>query len=302
MIRRTFAAVALVAVVITALPTHAQAPAPAPNTVASPPPGPRYVGQLLDLRNGYVFFSSGEVFKLATGYRVASYDGGTPPPRVRPTLWARAAFDPATKTVVELDVTSHRIPAEASADAIHTFAVAFSTMTPASELAPPADGRAPTGKAVAVTFDVTVPPTTPLSAEIYISTDVSGWDPRAIRANRIDGLHYRVAQDFASGTKFSYRVTRGSSNAVEVGENGLEQPPHQFFVREVDVQVSRVTVYAWADQAPGSTQVAQPGSIPTPFNPNPFANGSGSLFPPSRATPPAGFPTPQPGPPNLPHY
>ena len=40
---------------------------------------------------------------------------------------------------------------------------------------------------VAVAFVVTVPPTTPLNDDVYISTDASGWNPQAIKLDRIDG-------------------------------------------------------------------------------------------------------------------
>jgi hypothetical protein len=51
-------------------------------------------------------------------------------------------------------------------------------------------------------------------------------------------------------------------------------------------------VYSWSDDRANVPQQAAPGAIPTPFNPNPFPPGG--IFPPSRATPPGGFPTPRP--------
>ena len=53
-----------------------------------------------------------------------------------------------------------------------------------------------------------------------------------------------------------------------------------------------MTVYCWSDDRGNVPQQAAPGAIPTPFNPNPFPPGG--IFPPSRATPPGGFPTPRP--------
>ena len=57
----------------------------------------RFTGQLLDVRNGYVYFTSGDAFKLAPSLKLADYDTGqatslTP----RPKLFARAVIDPAT--------------------------------------------------------------------------------------------------------------------------------------------------------------------------------------------------------------
>ncbi len=144
-----------------------------------------------------------------------------------------------------------------------------------------------------VSFVVTVPPTTRLDTEVYISTDASGWNPQAIKLDRIDGARYRAVRRFASGTKFAFRVTRGSWNSVERDQSGLEPPAHQFFVREIDAQSSQVTVYSWSDDRPNAPQAA-PGAIPTPFNPNPFPRRRDRA---AAARPAAGrLPDPAPGP------
>jgi hypothetical protein len=133
-------------------------------------------------------------------------------------------------------------------------------------------------------FEITVPPTTSFTDAIYISTDASDWNPTAIRLDRVDAYKYRALRYFASGTKFAYRVTRGSWNSVERGEDNLDPPPHQFFVREVDSLVARVTVYHWSDENP-TAQGAGPNSIPTPFNPSPFGGGPHGISVPQLPTP-----------------
>jgi hypothetical protein len=257
-----------------------------------------FTGQLLDVRNGYVYFTTGDAFKLAASFKIADYDtGASTTLQPRPKLFARAVLDPATKEVVELDLTPRRLKAEtAYAPAVQQ---AIATK-PVSDRAPEIVGVPVTGKEVAVEFIVTVPPTTPIGADVYISTDAGGWNPMEIKLDRIDGSRYRAMRRLASGTKLALRVTRGSWTSVEVGEDGLEPKyPHTFFVREVDAQSYPITVYAWSDNRSGGPQAAQPGAVPTPFNPNPF--GGNPLYPPSRATPPGGFPTPRPGaPPNRP--
>jgi hypothetical protein len=60
-------------------------------------------------------------------------------------------------------------------------------------------------------------------------------------------------------------------------------------VKEVDAQSSPSVVYGWSDNRSNGQQAAQPGAIPTPFNPNPFSG----VFPASHATPPGSFPTPR---------
>ena len=278
--------VALATLVAFALPVVAQTP-PAPIS---------FTGQLLDVRNGYVYFTTGDAFKLVDAARIADYDTGRPTTvRPAPKMFARAILDPKTHEVVELDITTRRLaPDNAYADA-KQFVIVKSTPEPAPEIV----GQKITGKLVPVVFVVQVPPNTPLNADVYISTDASGWNAQAIKLDRVDGQHYRASFQFATGTRFAFRVTRGTWQQEEVGENGLEPSPHPFFVREVDAQFARVTVYAWSDQRANQTQ-PQPGAIPTPFNPNPFPGGG--PFPPSAATPPGGYPTPRtPVNPNQPH-
>ena len=258
----------------------------------------RFTGQLLDVRNGYVYFTTGDAFKLAPSPRIADYDTGKPTAlQPRAKLFARAVLDPATKQVVELDLTARHLPNDASYAAA---AQQYTQTNAVTERAPEIVGKRLTGKEVPVTLTVTVPPTTPLTADVYVSTDASGWNPQAIKMDRIDGQRYRAIRRVASGTRFFFRVTRGTWNSVERGQNGLELPPHEFFVNEVDAQGTNVTVYSWSDDRANVPQQAAPGAIPTPFNPNPFPPGG--IFPPSRATPPGGFPTPRPQPPNQPPH
>jgi hypothetical protein len=261
----------------------------------------RFTGQLLDVRNGYVFFTTGDAFKASPTMKIADYDTGNATTlQPAPKLFARAVLDPSTHQVVELDLTKRRLPADKAYAAAHAFVTVKSTPEPAPEIV----GQRITGKEVPVAFNVVVPPNTPLDANVYITTDASGWDPQAIKLDRVDALHYRAVRRFASGTRFSFRVTRGTWTSVEIGQDGLALPtsdPHRsFFVKEVDAQAVPVTVYAWSDQRPNQS-APQPGAIPTPFNPNPFPPGG--IFPRGQATPPGGVSTPPPGTnPNLPPH
>jgi hypothetical protein len=251
----------------------------------------RFTGQLLDLRNGYVFFTTADAFKASPALRVVDFDSGGPTALVpSPRLFARATLDPASGSVVELALTKRRLPTDAAYQQAyaqaHAYAVAGSPTVVAPELL---HGVRLTGRAVAVTFFVQVPPTTPLTDTIYLSTDASGWVANAMRMDRIDALHYRLTRTYASGTKFAYRYTRGSWNSVEVGENGLQGDAHLFFVPEVDAKRLTDVVYRWSDQNPTAPQVG-PDTIPTPFNPNPFG-GLPSVLRPGL---PAASPTPRP--------
>jgi hypothetical protein len=232
-----------------ASPTPAAPPAPSP-----PPALVQFTGQLLDVRGGFAYFTTGDAFPIVAAPRIVDYTTGqitTVPPATK--MFARATFDPATKKIIELAITTKRLQASTSLGQASAYVVVNS-----------------------VVFEVTVPPTTAFTDSVFISTDTSEWNPTAIKLDRVDAYKYRAERFFASGTKFAYRVTRGSWNSVERGEDNLDAPPHQFFVREVDSLVARVAVYHWSDER-GTSQGAGPDSIPTPFNPSPFGGGPNGI-------------------------
>jgi hypothetical protein len=275
--------------------------APGAPPAATPTPAGallRFTGQLLDVRGGYVYFTTGDAFKVAPTVRYADYPSGKPTALTpQPRLFARAILDPTSHQVVELDLTKQHLPLDASYAQAQAFAVAKSSAAPNPELG---NGRPITGREVPVAFVVEVPPTTPLGADVYMSTDVSQWNPEAIKLNRVDATHYRAVIRFASGTRLAYKITRGSWQTQETDARGLESQPSRFFVREIDSQLERHIVYHWADESGTGPVPVSPGAIPTPFNPNPFP--AGGIFP-GGGTQPAGTPpTPPSGcPPNLPN-
>jgi hypothetical protein len=257
-----------------ALPTPAAAASgdtpPPLSATATPPPAGRIVkfsGQLLDDRAGFVFFTTGDGFRLDPSVRVDDAATGGPT-TLQPVTrtYARATFDADTGRVVELALSRTRLPGEASYEEIKKFAVALSTPYANPDLA--RGGEALNGKPVFVTFTVQVPAQTPFGDAVYLATDTSGWSATAIRMDRIDALHYRVTRTFASGTRFLYRYTRGSWRSAERGQNGLEVPPRPFVVVNADTKSKNDIVYAWGD---GDQFVPDLGApLPTPFNPVPF--------------------------------
>jgi hypothetical protein len=249
---------------------------PSINATAAPTPTGallRFAGQILDLRGGFVFFTTGDGFALDPHYRtIDASTGATSTVPVTTGRYASAAFDPQTGHVVELAVSQKPLPPSAAYGDIQRFAVALSTPYANPELAPKPGavaGGAYTGRRVLVQFTVQVPPTTPFTDDVYITTDQSQWEPMAIKLIRIDALHYRINEQFASGTKLLYLYTRGAWRSVERGQDGLERKPRVFVVGENDTQSHSDAVYHWADENQGAPQ-AEPGAIPTPFNPNPF--------------------------------
>ena len=283
MIRRTFpAAVAMLAIVLIAA---------GQSVVVS--------GQLLAYQSGYVFFTTGDGFHVAPDVTIRdAKTGAATALKPAPRIWARATFD-ASGTVTELDLSKAPLPPQGSFDDVARFAVAISSPVPNPDLLRNVETPAPgepepvaatqhfSGRPVLVTFIVQVPPYTPFTSSIYISTDQSGWNAQAIPMDRIDALHYQITRRFNSGTIFHYLYDRGSLQSQEVGQNGLARVPRNLIVTDADVRVIRDTVSAWQDSAPGAVNAPQPQIMPTPYNPAPFPNLPPGLPPPE---PPPGKP------------
>lgn len=234
-------------------------------------------GQILAYQQGFVFFTTGDAFRTVPGIAITDAKSGAkrvlqPAPR----LFARATFD-AQGEIVALALSRDPLPAEGNFDEVHRFAVALSSPVPNPDLDHPAPSNLGTrsvegsGRPVVVVFQVQVPPSTPLDASVYMTTDTSGWNPQAIPMQRIDAMHFRVVERLAVGTIMHYLYTRGSFSSEESTAGGIDPKPRVARVRNVDSQVYNNIVYRWADQnVPG--QLLQPNVFPTPFNPAPFPN------------------------------
>jgi hypothetical protein len=249
-------------------------------------------GQLLAYQDGYVFFTTGDGFRVAPNVviRDAQTNGPTtivPAPRV----WARATFD-TTGTVTELDLSRKELPPQGDFASVEHFAVALSSPVPNPDLLPPSPAPGETlpprmhfnGKPVLVQFTVQVPPNTPFTANVYMTTDASGWNAQAIPMDRIDALHFQMTRRLNSGTIFRYLYDRGSFQSVEVAENGLQRAPRELIVTNATVRAIHDTVYAWIDSVNGSYNQV-PNALPTPYNPAPFPNLPPGVGPPGFATP-----------------
>lgn len=246
--------------------------------------GPSVVvsGQLLAYQQGFVFFTTGDGFRVA--HDIVLRDAKTGGPTAihpAPRIWARATFD-SSGTVTELDLSRDPLPPQGSFDDVAHFAVALSSPVPNPDLLNGAPTPAPgesvaavqsySGRPVLVTFIVQVPPYTPFTASVYISTDQSGWNAQAIPMDRVDALHYQITRRYNSGTIFRYLYDRGSLQSQEIAQNGLARTPRNFIVPDADVRVIRDTVAGWQDSAPGGVNQPQPQIMPTPYNPAPFPN------------------------------
>lgn len=235
-------------------------------------------GQILAYQNGFVFFTTGDGFRVAPSVAIKDAKTGGPTSlRPGPMIWARATFDNAG-VVTELDLSRSPLEPVGDFSLVQRFAVAISSPVPNPDLAqtpsPPGalTHRFTAGRMVIVVFKVQVPTATPFNAQVYMSTDTSGWNPQAIPMQRIDALHFEVVERLASGTIFHYLFTRGSFASEERSEGGLEVKPHEALVSDVDGQVYSAIVYQWADQTTAGQILQQPNVFPTPYNPAPFPN------------------------------
>ena len=262
-------------------PASGETPPPLSATATPIPTGVTlrtFAGQILDERQGYLFFTTGDGFRLAPDVKIAdAWTGG--PTTLTPVTrtYARATFDPSGN-VIEIALSKRKLPDDATFDDAkvaeigHAYRVALSPEKPNPDLEGPSVANGGeggfTGGNVRIVFLVEVPSGTSFSDQVYIATDKSGWSPTAIRMDRVDALHYRVAINQPSGARLYYKYTRGSWQAAERGQNGIEGRPRLLLVRNLDVQTKKDIVYGWSDQNQTAPNVN--GGVPTPFNPIPF--------------------------------
>ena len=257
--------------------------------------------QLLDYESGFVFFTTGDGFRVSPTVVIKDAQTGGPTTLIPgPRIWARTTFDP-NGIVTELDLSKSPMKPEGNlSDVTSRFAVAISSPIPNPDLVPaspkPGETEAPpqisfSGRPVLVTFTVEVPAQTPFASNLYITTDAAGWNPQAIPMSRIDALHFQITRRMNSGTIFRYLYDRGSFQQVEIAENGLQRDPRRIVVTDADVRAVRDTVYGWVDlTAGGQSQI--PTTIPTPYNPAPFPNLPPGAGPPGGGPPPRHTPAP----------
>jgi hypothetical protein len=230
--------------------------------------------QILDYQNGYVFFTTGDGFRVSPNLAIVAYNTAKPVGPPQPRQYARVTFD-QTGTVIKIELSNSKVAPEGDLAAVRHFAVALSASVPNPDLGPhtsisPCSNVRP-GRSVTLNITVQVPPTTPLVDTVYMTTDQSGWNAQAYRLDRRDALHYRTQLKLLSGTVLHLLFDRGSMQSVQVAQNGIEQEPYTICIGDEDAQTFTKTVYHWADQQAGAS-LPIPQTMPTPYNPAPFPN------------------------------
>jgi hypothetical protein len=112
-------------------------------------------------------------------------------------------------------------------------------------LAPAANGDADQTALVTIQILVTVPPRTPPTDDIYVSTERSNWSPSEVRMDRVDARHFRLTVQLHRGAQLAFRITRGSAATME-RDAARALPKAHVAVGEPNARVE-VDVPAWAD-------------------------------------------------------
>ncbi len=114
-------------------------------------------------------------------------------------------------------------------------------------------GSGPTPPAPAqstpITFDVTVPPETPLDAEVWLSGNhpaLGQWSGAGVKLTRTPDGRYTTTVALPAGMTVEFKVTRGSWASVEKRTSGEELPNRSLIVSPRPEHVY-LTVARWAD-------------------------------------------------------
>ncbi len=116
-----------------------------------------------------------------------------------------------------------------------------------------AQAPAPTAQAQQepqLTFEVTVPPETPVNSEVWLSGNhaaLGQWNGAGVKLTRSPEGKYTTRLSLPAGTALEYKVTRGSWATVEKDASGQELRNRTLSVGSRSERIS-VTVARWADQ------------------------------------------------------
>jgi hypothetical protein len=239
---------------VVALPTPIpQASQTPPPDVAAPSPTalPLLVsGQVIDYERGFIVFSSGDALRLAPNVSMLDATTGAPITTAPgPGVFALASIDQASGLVTAVRFSPKPLPQGTPiADVPRRYVVQASSPLPNPELAPPRSNYvAKLSKDTLVRITVQVPPTTPFTDDVFMTTDTSGWNPQAVKMLRQDALHFFIEMNLRTGSEFHFLFTRGSWRSSERDRNGLERTPRDLYIEGSDLLRIETNVYRWAD-------------------------------------------------------
>jgi len=225
----------------------------APPDVAAPSPTPQPLeigGQIVDLERGFIVFASGDAFKLDPQVVTQDASTGAPPTfAIQPGSYAVATLDPTSGLVTLIRISRTPLAEGTPAAQVPRKYVAVqSSPQPNPDLIPAKSlYTSPLAPTETVSVVVQVPANTPYTDDVYLATDTSGWNPQAIKTQRMDGLHFRIQFELKGGTDFHFLFTRGSWQSVERDRAGLARKPRDLYVPGGAAQAIEATVYRWAD-------------------------------------------------------
>ena len=151
------------------------------------------------------------------------------------------AVVPGRAVAISLDAENRATPQKLTAEALPAAKIPRAAYV----LAPAVENDADETQVVTSTIDVFVPPRTPPDADIYVSTERSGWSPSEVRMDRVEARHFRLVLRLHRGARVAFRVTRGSYGTIE-RTPARTLPPAHVASGEPDAHV-RVDVATWAD-------------------------------------------------------
>jgi hypothetical protein len=185
--------------------------------------------------HGYIVLTNGAALRLADPAPACAG-------KIGETI--RLRLDPATHLVraIERGAPSEMLPGEIEAAALPAGYATATAQTPA----PRAAGSASEAATVTVTIVVRTPDDTPLTDDLYLSTERTAFNPAELRLVRIDSRHWTIDLSLPRGATRHYRFTRGSFATGERDRAGALVAPHTL-VAAAGLRVED-TVERWGDR------------------------------------------------------
>jgi hypothetical protein len=193
-------------------------------------------GQFLTLSGGYLIFTTGDALAVDPALHV--------PPGLRLGVEIRATLDPATHRVVALEPGARNSPGDIDIARVPREYVVVDPRS-AHSLPSPGVTASPPPASVTITIEVRVPGSTPLTDDVYLSTDRSGFNPSEIKMVRVDASHWTAQLRLPAGSRLRYDFTRGSFSNLERTNSGAVVTPRSLLA--TDGERTDDTVESWAD-------------------------------------------------------